>query len=91
LRGVTPLALRIRANPQEKQMTVDLRQVFDAYRHAVERPRRRPIHSDRGQTGARGHAAEGRFHMAVDALEAAEKRWEQVRLAHLARLEMGEP
>jgi hypothetical protein len=70
---------------------VDLRQVFESYRQAVRVRDAARSHPDRGHSGARGHAAEGRFHMAVDALEAAEKRWEQVRLAHLARLETGEP
>ena len=44
-------------------------------------------HPDRGRRDAQGRAAEAKFYAAADALQLAEKRWEEARSAHLARLE----
>jgi hypothetical protein len=84
-----PAFLRAVGGPEFEELICDLRQA------RIERERReRRKHwpavrrdDDRGRRDARGHAAEGRLHAAADALQLAEKRWEQARLAYLARQE----
>ena len=71
-------------------MTDDLRKVWEAYRQADRAHDAARAHPDRGQKNAKGYAAEGRFHAAVDALQAAERLWEKTRLAYLARKEANE-